>query len=154
MVCAMYCTISIIFIISMIYMMFSVDNNSLKQQFMKTLDDKTKTKYENIILERRNIYFQGYILGLVISMLIILLKLTNNVKMSKTMMVCIVLAVSFMTNYFYYILSPKSSYIITELQTKASREAWLKIYKTMQYNYHVGFVLGIVAVSVLPLALC
>jgi phosphoglycerate dehydrogenase-like enzyme len=31
-------------------------------------------------------------------------------------------------------------------------KAWLQMYKTMQYNYHMGMVLGIIGVGVLALA--
>ena len=48
-------------------------------------------------------------------------------------------------NYLYYILKPKKDYMVPHLTTKPQREAWLAIYKEMQYRCKMGFVLGIVA---------
>ena len=35
--------------------------------------------------------------------------------------------------------------MILHLDNKQEREAWLKIYKSMQINYHAGFLLGLIA---------
>lgn len=72
-------------------------------------------------------------------------------------MVCIVLATSFLTNYFYYILSPKTDWMLNhvegpEAQAKQQVQAWLQMYRTMQFYYHAGLVLGILGVGVLAFA--
>lgn len=67
---------------------------------------------------------------------------------------CMVAAVSFSVNYFYYILSPKSDWMVLHLKSGEETQAWLKVYRTMQVNYHIGLVLGILAVVAFGNALC
>ena len=67
---------------------------------------------------------------------------------------CMVAAVAFSVNYFYYILSPKSDWMVLHLKSGEETQAWLTVYRTMQYNYHVGLVLGIIAVVAFGNALC
>ena len=69
-------------------------------------------------------------------------------------LMCMVAAVTFSVNYFYYILSPKSDWMVLHLKSGEETEAWLKVYRTMQYNYHAGLVLGILAVVAFGNALC
>jgi hypothetical protein len=59
-------------------------------------------------------------------------------------MVCLVIAVSFTTNYFYYMLSPKSKWMLNEIKTEEQTKAWLVMYRHMQVYYHTSFVLGII----------
>ena len=67
---------------------------------------------------------------------------------------CMVAAVAFSVNYFYYILSPKSDWMVLHLKSGEETQAWLKVYRTMQFNYHLGLVLGIIAVVAFGNALC
>jgi hypothetical protein len=39
--------------------------------------------------------------------------------------------------------------IVLQLDTKKQREEWAKVYKTMQFNYHIGLLLGIAAAIML-----
>ena len=47
---------------------------------------------------------------------------------------------------FYYILMPKKDYMLKYLKDKEDIENWWKVYRVMQYHYHLGFVLGLLAV--------
>jgi len=73
-------------------------------------------------------------------------------KLTTTSLVCLVIVVSFFTNYFYYILSPKSTYMLDHINSPEQTKAWLVMYKEMQYNYHFGIVIGIIAMGVLAFA--
>jgi len=42
--------------------------------------------------------------------------------------------------------------MITLLRTDKQKSEWLKMYKSMQYYYHMSFLLGAVAVGVLAFA--
>ena len=61
-------------------------------------------------------------------------------------------AITFTTNYLYYILSPKTTYMVQHLDNKDQIDEWLKIYRTMQVKYHVGLVLGILAIMIFAYA--
>ena len=67
-------------------------------------------------------------------------------KLADAPLMCVVGAVTFVTAYFYYILSPKKEWMVTHLKTQEQKEQWLDIYKTMQWSYHLSFLLGILAV--------
>ena len=58
------------------------------------------------------------------------------------------------TSYFYYILSPKSKYMVSYLEGKDQIKQWLKIYKQMQFNYHIGFLLGMSGIIALSASYC
>jgi hypothetical protein len=42
-------------------------------------------------------------------------------------------------------LSPKSDWMVLHFNTQSNKDAanWLRVYRGMQVNYHVGLVLGI-----------
>jgi hypothetical protein len=153
--CYLGCGISLIFIIGMIYMSFSIDKSNISEKFKKTLNTEQLNKYREITNERIKIYYSGYILGFLISIGLILFNLLILQKtMSKIEMVCLTGGVSFLTTYFYYILSNKSEYMIMNLQTDIQKNAWLEVYKKMQFNYHTGLVLGIISVMILSFSFC
>lgn len=148
--CTITCVIALVFLIANIYTILSSsrDKND-KQDFLNVLNDKQKFTYENIIKERKNIYYMGYILGLLLSLLIIfVIRKINKNKLNNISLVCLVGSITFITNYLFYILYPKTDYMLLHLNDKKQIEEWLKIYKKMQFKFHMGFVLGIIAVMI------
>ena len=116
--CTISCSISAVFLIGMIYMNFLTLKNKTSLEYKKQLPDNLKEIYEEITKERRKIYYKGYILGFILSIFIILGNVYLEHKMlSTTSMVCLVLATSFITNYFYYILSPKKNWMLNYIET-------------------------------------
>ena len=105
--------------------------------------------YDKIAKERLHISMQGYGLGLILSGLIIYYK---KKQLKSTSLVCLVLATSFITNYFYYMLSPKSDWMLNHVESREQTHAWLQMYRTMQFYYHAGLVLGIIGVGVMAYA--
>jgi hypothetical protein len=126
-------------------MSFFVDKQKISIDFKKTLSNKQLKIYENIVNYRRNLYFQGYGIGILISIIIILFNIFNKIKLNYISLGCLVASITFIISYFYYILSPKPDYMILHIE---------KIYKTMQFNYHLGLFLGIVAVFFLSVTFC
>jgi hypothetical protein len=59
-----------------------------------------------------------------------------------------------MTNYFYYILSPKSDWMILHIEGDKQKKAWLSVYRIMQYNYHFGALLGLVGAFFIANTFC
>ena len=115
-------------------------NPVLKSNLMKQLNKKEQMHYKDIITHRRNIYFQGLFFGLICSIIFILYNKLKN----KTMILFCALSITFVVNYFYYILYPKKAYLLSILDTKKENQAWLDIYKSMQFRYHFGFLLGLI----------
>jgi hypothetical protein len=153
MACTISCIISAIFVIGMIYFYNLTDKSDIVKHYKSSLSSDLQKRYDKITKERTNISYQGYVLGVIFSLGIIFYNLKiKHIKMNTTSLICIVVATAFVTNYFYYILSPKSDWMLNHLQNKEEVRAWLIMYREMQYNYHMGLVLGIIAVGVLAFA--
>jgi len=153
MVCSVSCSISLIFIIGMIYFYNVAPKSKIVKRYKDSLPRDLQDRYDRITKERLMISYYGYGMGLLLSLVIIFynLKLRGR-KMGTKSLVCVVLSTSFLTNYFYYMLSPKSDWMLNHLNNQEQTKAWLLMYRDMQYNYHLGLVLGIIAVGILAFA--
>ena len=151
--CSITCLIAAALIIASIYFHNTSAKSKIVQEYKKQLPSNLQNLYEKISGERLRLNYYGYALGLILSLIIILYNysLKRN-KLTTTSLVCLVIVVSFFTNYFYYILSPKSTYMLQHINSPEQTKAWLVMYREMQYNYHFGFVVGIIAVGVLAFA--
>jgi len=145
--------ISGIFIIGMIYFYSMTDKSEIVKHYKEKLTYPLQKRYEKIAKERMMISYKGYILGLILSLFIIFynVKIRGN-KMNTLSLVCTVMATCFLTNYFYYMLSPKSDWMLNHTGTQEEVRAWLQMYREMSYNYHMGIALGIIAVGILAFA--
>ena len=159
MVCAISCAVAFIFIVANIYCcVFSHRSGGVIQEFVAKLSPEKQRRYAAITRERQGIYFMGLFLGFILSM--ILLSCCRKYFLGSGRgggnagALCMVAAVAFSVNYFYYILSPKSDWMVLHLKSGEETNAWLTVYRTMQYNYHIGLVLGILAVVAFGNALC
>jgi hypothetical protein len=152
MLCGITCSIGLMFLIANLYVTFTADKSKQKKEFYYTLSKDKIEKYESIINERRVIYLKGYGLGLILAFIFLFLYknfLGNDKGLNK---VCFIGGITLLVNYFYYMLSPKTDYMILHLDEEEQREKWLNIYKTMQFKYHIGLLLGIIASMVLAYA--
>jgi uncharacterized protein YacL len=136
--CWTSCTLSIIVLISMGYMVMITDKS---KELTSVLNEEQLQRYKKIANERRNHMIVGYILGLVISIIAVLS--TND----KVYQVCYAITITYFVSYFYYTLVPKSDYMLIHLDTEERRRAWLAVYLKMKNNYHLSFILGIVFVA-------
>lgn len=150
MVCYKICSVSIVFLSAMIYLTLFSDKTTLANQFMLSLSHDNQIRYKKIIEERKRIYITGFIYGLIISFGLLY---TFHKKANKTTMVCFTVATSYIVMYLYYILSPKSDYIVLHLNNPSERQKWLDVYKHMQTNYHLGIAFGLVFVTLMSYGL-
>ena len=153
MVCALSCMISTIFIVGMIYFYNMTNKSEIVKHYKNSLPTDLQKRYDNISEERRRISIHGYILGFILSLFIIFYNLKiKGLQMKTTALVCVVMATCFLTNYFYYMLSPKSDWMLNHISNQQQTKAWLIMYREMSFNYHAGLVLGIVAAGILAFA--
>jgi len=151
--CSISCIISGVFIIGMIYFYSMTDKSEIVKHYKEKLSIPLQKRYEKITEERKMISYHGYILGLILSLFFIFYNTKiKNYKLNTFSLVCLVMAVCFLTNYFYYMLSPKSDWMLNHTSSQEEVKAWLQMYREMSYNYHMGLALGIVAVGVLAFA--
>ena len=136
--------LSIAFITATIASMYAP--SSLKQNLSQHLNKQEQQYYQDIIAMRRNIYFQGFVLGILLAIGAVHF-IPSLKKANKSNRLFTAIAITFIVNYFYYILYPKDKYMIEILDTKAENKAWLSIYKSMQFRYHIGFLLGLGAAA-------
>ena len=153
MACAISCMISAVFVIGMIYFYNMSDKSKIVKHYKSSLSSDLQKRYEKISNERMMISYQGYALGVILSLGIIFYNLKiKSLKMNTSALVCTVVATAFITNYFYYILSPKSDWMLNHMSNQEEVKSWLLMYREMQYNYHMGLTLGIIAVGILAFA--
>jgi uncharacterized protein YacL len=141
------------FIVGMIYFYNMTNKSEIVKHYKSSLSSDLQKRYDNISEERRRISIHGYILGLILSLFIIFYNLKiKGLHMRTFSLVCVVMATCFVTNYFYYMLSPKSDWMLNHVSNQQETRAWLLMYREMSYNYHLGLVLGIAAVGVFAFA--
>lgn len=148
----MSCTIGVVFLTASIVISFAGPIGSHKEHFYESLSTKQKVEYEKIVYERRNIYFEGLALGLFASLLMIT-QIKRDIK-NAYIVPCTAAAITLVTNYLYYILSPKPRSMVISLNEARQRILWYKIYRHMQFVYHTGLVLGIIAAFFLASSFC
>tara|TARA_Y100001937_G_scaffold124606_1_gene189662 strand:+ start:123 stop:593 length:471 start_codon:yes stop_codon:yes gene_type:complete len=151
--CLTLCSIGIAFLVANLVVTITSDKGKQKAAFYKTLTPELVTKYESLIEERRCIYLTGYVYGLILAFgLVVYAKKTKKIGSSGG--VCVMAGVTLLTNYFYYILSPKSDSMIVHLDKEEQRVEWQKIYRSMQVKYHSGLLLGVVAAAFFGASTC
>ena len=153
MACAISCMISAVFLLSMIYFYYKTDKSEIVKHYKNQLPTDLQKRYETISRERLMISLYGYGLGFILSLFIIFYNIKmNRSKMNSISLVCTVIATCFLTNYFYYMLSPKSDWMLNHINSPEQVKAWLLMYKEMSYNYHMGLALGVIAVGIFAFA--
>lgn len=116
----------------------------------RVLSEEAAATYEKIIKERTNLYIQGLLIGIVLSYAILLnLKITN--RFHK---ISLFFGITLITTVMYYMLMPKSDWMLNHLKTEGETKAWLEVYKNMKARYLTGFVLGALAAIPLGNTLC
>jgi hypothetical protein len=129
------------------------NKSEIVKHYKNSLPSDLQKRYEGISEERRRISIHGYVLGLILSLFIIFYNLKiKGLHLKTTSLVCLVMATCFVTNYFYYMLTPKSDWMLNHVSNQQQTRAWLLMYREMSFNYHAGLVLGILAAGVLAFA--
>ena len=121
-------------------------HNLLRQTFSDDLD----VLYGNIVVERRNHYVMGLVLGLALAYVVLQMVKINNRFHRMSLFVLITL----MTGVVFYFLMPKSDYMLNHLKTEEQNKAWLEVYKTMKQRYFLGFLFGALAAIPISNAFC
>ena len=153
MVCGTTCLLGAAFVGSMVFCMISTKDAKVFKLFESLLQPEQLLAYKNVANERLNIYLQGFFIGLVLAVLAL-----NFVRQLKKVAlankICLFIVIALGLNYLYYILSPKSQYMLESLNSPEQVKAWLEIYKHMQTRVYSGVVLGLLGYLVFAYGMC
>ena len=157
--CRPSCFIAMMFILGNIIFTFLMNRNSVAKTYKTSLDATQKKVFDKIVDERRKLAMQGYGLGLGLAILgLIAMAYLKKSKTKTNFMsyalsrICLVVATTFVVQYFYYKLMPKTAWMLDFLNSEAQKKAWLNVYRSYQFNYHLGMVIGLVGAGVLAYA--
>ena len=119
----------------------SLANNN---KYIDTLNEKEKKMREKVVKERAKIYLIANISAL---LLVSILFMNNFYSSNRMNNVWMYTAIFFLTEYFVYMLIPKKHWMLHSVENKKDAMDWLKKYKFMSRNYHIGMLIGIAAVA-------
>lgn len=141
--CDIWCIIAFVFISIFISSQIVKSKKKIFSNFIRELDSNQTKIYLNIIQERSNIFTKGLLLGLIISCLIAYY--VYNTKKCKIINVfCIFIGITLLTTTIFYMLYPKTKYIIPYLNTSKQRIYWINIYKTFNRYKYISIIIGII----------
>lgn len=149
---------TLIFLISEILILLFLRFNNKTKNFVDVLDIEKRNIYNKITNERMMIYIKSIFLGLIISLIYMFL-IPKDIfikpkNYSKSFIIAISLIIFYLTTYFSYILHPKTDYMVLHLDSEVQKLEWVKVYKYMQFYYHLSFVIGFIGVSILYTGIC
>lgn len=151
--CSITCLFSAGFILSMVLMNYWMITNQTTQKYESQLPLSLQKTYKEIVKERTCIFYTGYGIGFLLAALLIYYNTQiKKEKMGPRAMVCLTIFIAFITNYFYYVLSPKTKWMLDSIEDPDQTKAWLQMYRSMQLYYHGSLVLGLAAVGILAFA--
>lgn len=137
----LFCLIALGFIGGSLYTTIKCDDCQPFTAYKKSLSDAQLYLYETIRNERLQLYIRGLVIGLAIALLYISMYRNN---FTESVNSCAFVAVVLTIQYFYYMLYPKSDYMLNHLENNEQSRNYLQVYRTMQYRYYLGFVMGMV----------
>ena len=139
--CVLVCSAAAAFFGGMVFVSLNPYSKDKLDKFMGLLTADQQTLYREISRERMHIYLMGLVLGLLLGFIY----LYHGVKAASLARTCGFVFITMATTYLFYLLYPKSKYMLSYLTTDDQRAAWLDVYRGMQYKHYMGMVLGVIA---------
>jgi hypothetical protein len=139
--CILVCASAAAFFGGMLFVSLNPYSKDKLDKFMGLLTSDQQTTYKEISSERMHIYLMGLVLGLLLGFIY----LYHGVKTTGLARTCGFVFITMATTYLFYLLYPKSKYMLSYLTTDDQRTAWLDVYRGMQYRHYMGMLLGVIA---------
>lgn len=159
MICGWTCFIATMFIIGNLLFTYLMDKHGVVADYEKSLSDTQRKIYNKIVNMRKNLALQGYGLGIGLSIGFLigrhfLLKRKTSLLNASISGLCFTVAITFIVQYFYYMLMPKQDWMLNHLTSEAQKEQWLKVYRAYSWNYHLSMVIGLIGAGLLGYSFC
>jgi hypothetical protein len=114
-----------------------------KNDYEKSLNTEEEYKmYYNVKKERMIIYAIANIIAFMVVRNLIFMNIKGSNNLNTT---CLYTAIYSITIYFVYTLFPKKYWMLDTVSSKSDAQEWLKKYKYMKIQWHIGLVLGIIS---------
>jgi hypothetical protein len=137
--CYISCGLAAAFFGGMLYLTLNPYKNIVLDEFLQTLTEEQMVTFNLVHKERMQIYLMGLILGLLLGFTY--LQMTKSCISRSCGFVAIVMGV----NYLFYMIYPKSTYMVRHLREPEQLHKWQNLYRTMQYNQYLGMIIGLIA---------
>mgnify|MGYP001487139635 CR=1 FL=1 len=151
--CTRGCLVATVLLIASASSTYAAGKHEVLAEFEATLDPELARRYKAIVRERGTIYAKGLGMGLAIAAATLLLG-RKAFKFSGLGAACVAVAAVMVTSILFYLLHPKSDYMVRHLEEEEQRTAWLKVHRHFQTSYVSGLVLGCASAAVLAGATC
>ena len=142
-----WCAVATALIVASIFTSCScigfITRSDVIQKYQKSLDGELLNTYKTVVAERLRIYFTGAAIGLLLALAYLYTTRTTGYNW------CMFAAIILVVQMFYYLLSPKSTYMVNHLRTDEQRQLWTEVYRTMQLRYISGMLVGAIGYFVL-----
>ena len=153
--CNALCAVGIVLLTANLTVTLTAVHNGSEKHFYRSLTVRQRMRYKAIVEERRTLYLQGLLCGVILAAFAIAAyRSFRKDRYPPAAEVCMPGGIALLTTYLYYLLSPKSDYMILHLDSRALREEWMKITQAMTRKYHLGLLLGVVGVGFVGGAAC
>jgi hypothetical protein len=149
MVCSTSCLVAVVFALSTVLFPLLLDKAFVKG-YKNELPVAAQKALKVATAERSVLAFQGLVLGLIFGAILVLL----SGKMARMASVCVLAASAFVIQFLYYMLSPKSTWVVKHLHTPEEREGWVRMYRHYQKAYYGSLALGVAAAGLLGYGIC
>lgn len=150
MVCLSYCLVGAGLLFGSIACMATSKNAGDHADFQKLLSPEQMKIYRGVVNERLSIYTQGLLIGVILGLLVVSM-LSELSTLNRT---CVFVVVALVFNILYYLLMPKTTYMLQHLSGEDQINAWLEVYKNMRQRYILGFFIGVIGYAVFAASLC
>lgn len=154
MICGKTCAVALIFVLGQIIMTILSTTDAEVQNYRETMPEELRPIYDNIVSERIQIYYTGFLIGAVLALFIIIVnaRVWKHRGLSSVPMVCLVVATAFITSILYYIVAPKSDYMANHLTEENDKVSWAAMSAKMRNYYFGSLLMGTVATGIFAYA--
>ena len=149
----MECALGFALLAGNLFVMMNPLMKKENKEFMATLNDDQRKKYDAIKMERLRLFLFGTLAGLVVGGYA--MYATRHIHMSDWTRTCVFVGTVMIVQFFWYMLSKKSEGSMVEfLDTKKQIREWNDIRQVSMKSYTLGLGVGLVAYSFIGHGLC